>query len=41
MTKEEILDGIAKTDAVINNSSIPEAVKQVAINKKAELQSKT
>jgi hypothetical protein len=40
MTKEEILDGIAKTDAVINNSSIPEAVKQVAINKKAELQSK-
>lgn len=39
MTREEILDGIAKTDKVINNPIIPEAVKQVAINTKAKLQS--
>lgn len=38
MTREEILDGIAKTDKVINNPIIPEAVKQVAINTKAKLQ---
>lgn len=38
MTREEILSAIAKTDKVINNPTMPEAVKQVAIDTRAKYQ---
>ena len=38
MNKEELLSAIAKTNKVIGNDTMPEAVKEVARNTKAKLE---